>query len=358
MTLRIHFTAGDLSRTRMAPGVRPLLELSIGIRLLQERTHPVRFDAWRQRAAARMDPRVGPLFSFIPALGATPQFLDLNGPDVPEDLERLRSTPARRIAAELELWCSGQRHVPEAARQLRQTPALVRHLADAVEYAHQQFIAPYWPRIEQLHGADRALRLQQMADHGVERLLRDLNPRYLTWSPPVLHMTTASGRDGDMVLGGRGLLLIPTVFGAHYPAFDCPDSGQPWITYPIRDGFRPTLAPVALTAGALADVPTSLRALLGRTRATVLCVMADHSGCTTGQLAAHARISPASASEHASVLRNAGLAALAREGKRALHTLSPAGRALLESTVKGPGSGAPEDTGPVGRHGSGTYGRR
>ncbi|WP_405651282.1 ArsR/SmtB family transcription factor [Streptomyces sp. RK9] len=245
MTLRIHFTAEDLTRTRMASGVRPLLELSIGIRLLQETTHPVRFTAWR-------------------------------------------------------------------------------HLADAVEYAHQEFIAPYWPRIEQLHGADRALRVQQVADHGVERLLSDLNPRYLTWAPPVLHMTTASGRDGDITLGGRGLLLIPTVFGAHYPAFDCPDGGQPWITFPIRDGFRSALAPGALTAGALTEVPTSLRALLGRTRATVLCVMAEYSGRTIGQLAAHARISPAGAGEHASVLRNAGLAALTREGKRALHTLSPA----------------------------------
>ncbi len=334
VTLRIHFTADDLIRTRMASGVRPLLELSIGIRLLQETTHPVRFDAWRQRAAARMHPRAGVLFAFIPALGATPQFLDLNGPDVLDDLEKLRSTPARQVTAELELWGSGQRSTPRAVRQLRESPRLIRHLADAVEYAHQQFVAPYWPRIEQAHGADRALRLQQLADHGVERLLRDLNPRYITWKPPVLHMTTASGRDGDVALGGRGLLLIPTVFGSHFPAFDHPDDGQPWITFPIRDGFRSTLAPVALTAGALAEVPTSLRALLGRTRATVLCVMAEHSGCTTGQLAAHARISPASASEHASVLRNAGLAALTRQGKRALHTLSPAGRTLLDSAVK------------------------
>ncbi|MEU8471636.1 hypothetical protein AB0F30_27645 [Streptomyces sp. NPDC029006] len=46
MTLRIHFTTQDLARIRLAEGPRPLLELSIGIRLLQERTHPVRFDAW------------------------------------------------------------------------------------------------------------------------------------------------------------------------------------------------------------------------------------------------------------------------------------------------------------------------
>lgn len=46
MTLRIYFTAEDLARTRLAEGARTLLELSIGIRLLRERTPPVRFDAW------------------------------------------------------------------------------------------------------------------------------------------------------------------------------------------------------------------------------------------------------------------------------------------------------------------------
>ncbi|WP_246260260.1 ArsR/SmtB family transcription factor [Streptomyces typhae] len=332
--MRIHFTAQDLARTRMASGVRPLLELEIGIRLLQERTHPARFDAWRQRAAEHMNPRMSPLFSFIPSLGATPQFLGLNGPDVAEDLEKLRSTPARQVSADLAAWLSEQEQVPKAARRLLDTPRLVAHLADAVEYAHEQIIAPYWPRITQLHAADRALRLKQMADHGIDRLLRELNPRYLKWAPPVLHMTTASGYDGDLFLDGRGLLLVPTVFGAHYPLFDHPEDGRPWVSFPIRDGFRSTLAPVALTAGALADAPASLRALLGRTRAVVLCAIAENPGCTTSQLAAHARISPASASEHASVLRNGGLSTLTRYGKHVLHSPSPTGQALLDSATQ------------------------
>ncbi|GGS24495.1 transcriptional regulator [Streptomyces aureoverticillatus] len=332
VTLRIHFTTQDLARTRMAPGVRPLLELTIGIRLLQERSHPVRFDAWRQRATGHLHPRLAPLFSFIPALGASVGFLDLSGPAGPNDaLEELRSTPARQVINDLEQWAAAHRHIPKAGQALRQDPSLIRHVADAVEYAHQQFIAPYWPRIEQLATADRTWRLQQVAEHGVGRLLQEANPRYIAWKPPVLHLTTASGRDGDIHLDGRGLLLIPTVFGAHYPAFDHPDDGQPWITFPIRDSGDCTLAPAALTAGALAAVPESLRALLGRTRATVLCVIAEHSGCTTTQLAAQARISAASASEHTTVLRNAGLTTLMRQGKRALHFLSLAGQDLVNS---------------------------
>jgi hypothetical protein len=69
------------------------------------------------------------------------------------------------------------------------------------------------------------------------------HPRYITWASPVLHLTTASNRDGDIHLAGRGLLLVPTVFGAHYPAYDHPDDGQPWITFPVKDSANATTTP-------------------------------------------------------------------------------------------------------------------
>ncbi|MER5968430.1 winged helix-turn-helix domain-containing protein [Streptomyces sp. NPDC002055] len=72
-------------------------------------------------------------------------------------------------------------------------------------------------------------------------------------------------------------------------------------------------------------------ALLGRTRAVVLCVIADHPACTTTQLAQRARISPASASEHATTLRSAGLTTLTRERKAVLHTLTHLGLTLLSN---------------------------
>lgn len=62
-------------------------------------------------------------------------------------------------------------------------------------------------------------------------------------------------------------------------------------------------------------------------------VIAEHTACTTGQLADHARISPASASEHATVLRNAGLTALTRHGKHARHSLTTVGNILLNSSL-------------------------
>ncbi len=167
----------------------------------------------------------------------------------------------------------------------------------------------------------------------MERLLRELNPRRIIWKPPVLHVTMASGRSGDVYLDGRGLLLIPTLFGSHYPALCDRAEPQPWITFPIRSDHRLSAEPASVTAAALAEPSQSLTALLGRTRATVMSVIADHPGGTTTQLAEYARISLASASEHATILRNAGLTALLRDGKNARHTATPAGLALLSASA-------------------------
>ncbi|MET9882722.1 winged helix-turn-helix domain-containing protein [Streptomyces sp. NPDC006430] len=76
-----------------------------------------------------------------------------------------------------------------------------------------------------------------------------------------------------------------------------------------------------------------LIALLGRTRATVLTVIADNALCTTTQLAAHTKISLASASEHATILRHAGLTAVTRDHKHVRHSISSAGLALLNTTM-------------------------
>lgn len=80
-------------------------------------------------------------------------------------------------------------------------------------------------------------------------------------------------------------------------------------------------------------MPPPLIALLGRTRATVLSAIADHALRTTTQLAAHTKTSLASASEHATVLRRAGLVALTRDHKHVRHSISPAGLALLNTTA-------------------------
>ncbi|MEV4441133.1 DUF5937 family protein [Streptomyces sp. NPDC049577] len=335
MTLRIHFTADDLARTRIAAGPRPLLELGLGIRLLQKRTHPMRFDSWHRRAVARLRPELRTLFALMPPGVPSAEVLDLSDEGSPAELlDRLRAVPEDRLRGDLEEWAARRavRDSP-ATRRLSRDPAPARCLAGLVKQAHDQFIAPHWSQVSRLAAREQALRLRHMGEHGVGHLLNGLNPRHVAWRPPVLHLITSSGIRGDVHLGGRGLLLIPTVFGAGHGAVHVTATSQPWITFPVRsDQEHIGHGSPARTVDTLTGAPDWLAALLGRTRATVLVVIAGHPACTTTQLAAHARISPASASEHATVLRNAGLTALVRSGKTVLHTATPAALTLLNST--------------------------
>jgi DNA-binding transcriptional ArsR family regulator len=71
----------------------------------------------------------------------------------------------------------------------------------------------------------------------------------------------------------------------------------------------------------------SLAALLGLTRAAVLRALRKPHG--TADLAYTVGISPASASEHAKVLRDAYLIETRREGRSVRHSLTPLGRTML-----------------------------
>ncbi|OEV18517.1 ArsR family transcriptional regulator, partial [Streptomyces nanshensis] len=67
---------------------------------------------------------------------------------------------------------------------------------------------------------------------GVEALLTAVEPRRVRWNPPVLEFRMVSGYDGDLHLGGRGMLLVPSLF-ADGPAIDIDAEPQPVLRYPL-----------------------------------------------------------------------------------------------------------------------------
>ena len=96
--------------------------------------------------------------------------------------------------------------------------------------------------------------------------------------------------------------------------------------------FYPALRSVADAVRTLCSPDTestdqALTELLGRTRAATL--RATAGGCSTTELARRVGISPAGASQHATVLRKAGLIDTRRNGLSVVHDLTPTGRALL-----------------------------
>ncbi|WP_242890949.1 ArsR/SmtB family transcription factor [Actinomadura litoris] len=142
------------------------------------------------------------------------------------------------------------------------------------------------------------------------------------WEAPVLSLSDHPS-DRDVHLDGRGLILVPSFFCWRAPTTLMDPHGPQVIVYPVVHDLG------WLTGGHARTRP--LQSLVGRTRATVMATLAEEPATTT-ELARRARISLASASEHATVLRHAGLLVSRRTGNRVQHVLTDLGTRLLEGT--------------------------
>jgi DNA-binding transcriptional ArsR family regulator len=324
--LRIQFTDEDLLGIRVAPAPDPLYETAASVRLLRASAPTPRLARWRARTRAALTSagltfQVRPLLDLAPA--GTPYIPDFLTPadgaaDLESGIDTVLSTPRRRLRADLT-----------AAAKIVALPGWTRDLADgdpealhrlgrAIRAYHAVAVAPHWAEIEAHAAADRAIRGLVLLDRGVGELLARLHPD-LRWTPGSLECGCSQPQEYTMTLDGRGLLLVPSYF-AHEPmALDVP--GMPVVlVYPAHREAPPARA------------GESLAALLGRTRASVLASLT--TGCTTTQLAQRVGISLASASQHAAVLRDAGLVASRRTGSAVLHTLTPLGSRLLHHSSR------------------------
>ncbi|WP_405796299.1 winged helix-turn-helix domain-containing protein [Streptomyces sp. NBC_01506] len=334
----------DLARTRVGQPP-PLMELGAAVRMLQHPSHPVRFGAWRNAARAGLRPEARMVLDLIPPNGWAPTFLTSAAARGPaESLERVRATPRSRIREDLAHVAEWQQ-LPPWAHRLADDSDLLRQFYDSLDHVCAVVLSPNWSHITGEAATDQAVRMRQMLTGGVQALLSSLNPRRIRWNPPVLEVAMVSGFDGDVHLGGRGLLLIPSVFGAYAPAVDLDAKPQPVVRYPVsHDHHDRSASPsplFALRAGGTATpgARSPLTSLLGRTRAAVLQAIAEHPGCSTQELAAFTGITPPSASEHATTLRAAGLVRTARHRNTALHNPTPLGITLL-NTPPGEPAGA------------------
>jgi DNA-binding transcriptional ArsR family regulator len=324
MGLRIHFSAEDIARTTVAGEPDPLWEVLLSLHLMQTRDGAVVFDRWRRRArASRHLPR---LTALAPPRGYSPDFLT---PDeaiagFEAGLDAVLHTPKARLSRELTKLGTKRRLADWGTDLADGNPAALDELAASLRGYYQDAISPHWSTVRAAVSTDRSSRLHAIRTGGNQRLLASLHPT-IRWLAPILEI---HGRHvaGDLHLNGRGLRIIPSYFCWPAPTLLEDPTLPPVLVYPID-------RQLALTGGPLQPDTSSLVALLGATRAEVLTA-AD--GCTTTDLAARAGISAASASYHATILRNAGLLATKRIGPSVHHTRSDLGQALLNQANPSP----------------------
>lgn len=277
----------------------------------------------------------------IPARGYFPDFLTpvegQYGWDVA--LDALRGIRPERMRRELVLLGGGSGAGAGAgavagtsmAPRLREfmdggTKHLPRLLGELRGY-HRAAVEPYWTHIQAQIEAERAARGRALLDGGADELLASLPPM-LRWRAPVLECDYPVDR--DVRLRGRGLLLQPSFFCRRTAVTLHDPELPPVLVYPAASHLAsaPTGGEAARTVHVEEQRQRTLGKLVGHTRSVLLRAIGD--GATTSELARRAGVSLASASQHACVMREAGLVTTLRHGNAVLHTVTPLGAALLK----------------------------
>ncbi|MET7620371.1 transcriptional regulator [Streptomyces sp. NPDC005408] len=325
--LRIHFTADDLARTRVATTIGAAAETYYSLEMLSRRSCAVPFQRWRATVAGQLAADAKPLTTLLPAYGPGLDLLALAGdsPDIDHAVDGLLRAPRTRVRRELEAVAFASVHSSWARSVADGDAEARRQLAAALVACHRVTVGPYWSASRSRLDAVRAHYARTFLEEGVEGMLASLCPPLVRWRPPVLEVRHP--RPVEVHLGGRGLVLVPTVFSWRelsllYDPYD--DEAVPRLTVPaVTDPASGS----ALWRGQGPAADEALGALLGRTRAAALRIVAE--GCGTTELAGRLGVTPAAASQHAKALRGAGLITTIRRGGSVLHVTSALGRELL-----------------------------
>jgi DNA-binding transcriptional ArsR family regulator len=327
--------AEDLAKLTVRP-LGPFTESLLSLRQLQMRQPSHAVDPWRRRARDRLGPAVTPLLVVAPPCPT----IDLptvvgEAPTFDESMDRLEVAGASHLRSELE-------YIPPPSGNATWARVWVRDLMDGNRHArrelvqlfqdyHRVVIDPHWNAIRAHVEAERARRGRMMATVGIDGLLTTLHRR-IRWRPPLLHVDEAQddvdGPPRIIALDGRSLVLVPSVFCDDQPHLfhSLDDEASPYVL--IYPALRSSADALQLWGSPTQPNRQALGDLLGRTRANALEAIA--ATCTTTELAWQLGVSPATASHHVGILREAGLIATSRIGNAARHRLTELGVALLD----------------------------
>jgi hypothetical protein len=324
--IAFRFGRDDLLHTRFA--ISPLFELQASVTAVRDPgAHSVHLP-WVRAARERLAGfDYALLDTLVPDRGYTPDFFAPPPrtplPDVAEELERVRTTDPAQVRRELGWRFGGD--LPAVVRPLMDDVVRgVEALADEMAGYWDRAVAPWWDHVRGLLEADIRHRAGRLAEGGALELFAGLHTG-VRWRSGTLEVEAAA--DAEVVLGGRGLQLVPSVFvwprtGA---MFDPP--WQPSVIYAPRgvgDLWTPT-----------GEGPAALGELVGRGRARILTGLGTEASTT--DLARRLALSAAGVSEHLGVLRRAGLVRSRREGRSVLYSRTAVGDALT-APASSPGS--------------------
>jgi hypothetical protein len=323
LMLRLSLEAADLARVRVSEDLHPAGTVMLASQALRDPAVAASMPWLARRVAAAAQP-LSALHHLVPPTGFLPDVLTPR--DGVESLEAglaaIRSAASDRIRAEI---AAAYTKVPVSALRRRfaaADPEVLDALVAAMRHYFQQVLGPYWPAMRQAYRQEVDETARRFARSGVDGVLRGL-PAGLLWRPPFLEIDTWSAghtwRERDVDLGGRGVVLVPSLFAGPRPRV-------------LLQADQPALVVYQSGASAVLQPPPpddAVDRLLGRTRAAVLRCVERPGRHTTSSVAGEVRISVSSSSEHLTTLRAAGLVASHRAGGAVVHRITASGTDLL-----------------------------
>ncbi|MFF3032087.1 ArsR/SmtB family transcription factor [Streptomyces rubiginosohelvolus] len=321
--LRFEVSVDDLLRSRFA--LSPAMDLCFLLRSLAGRDRLLP-RAWAARllpaferlrretelnaVLALHSPQGGPNFVAPPPRGLHQTWAD--------DLAMIRATPLEAARHEFATTVTGPPARDARVRAVLDSTDAVSRIAEAMDRAWRELLAPDWPQLRAICERDVVHRVGVIGEHGWATTIESLHPS-IDWQ--------ADGIDighfpqvGTVRLAGDGLLLIPSVFVRNIAAH----TEDPWprtLIYRARG--------TAALWGEQEDVPRpdALTALVGRSRARLLSAL--DAPASTSHLARSLAMAPGAVGDHLAILRSAGLLVRARSGRSVLYRRTPLGEALV-----------------------------
>jgi DNA-binding transcriptional ArsR family regulator len=323
IVLRFVVGRDDLLNSRFA--LSPIVELENLVRKLARRDSTSLPAEW----AARLRPKYRRLCqeTALPAVVALqsarygPAFIAQPPANIAQtiedDLAAVRDTPLHQARHEIEKCLAIQPTSDERVLAILRDPAVAVLIAEAMEIAWHELVAPDWPALRAVCERDVVHRADLLSRAGWGAAFEHLHKR-LSWRDGLVELRNFTAVE-TVELGGDGLLLVPSVFvWPHVAAYTEP----PWpkaLLYPAR-GVG------ALWEPGSAAPPEALADLLGRSRARLLTALA--APASTTQLAMSLKLAAGAVGDHLAVLRNAGLVSRARSGRSVLYRRTALGDAL------------------------------
>jgi hypothetical protein len=319
--------ADDFTRLRF--GYSPLAEAVGSLHML----HSGRVDPLHRRWADDTRERLRGLDATLlraiapPGVAVPTLPVDLSATaSVQHQLRLVADWQPQQMRAELEaVWCG--RPMAAAAREvIWDGPAGARRVAAALAAYWDTAIAPHWDQMRSVLEADIACRARQAALGGISAMMNDLHPQLRQDRSSILLVKTFRTFNKTLEVGGRGVLLMPSIFGGADVMFDRGTLGMPVISY------RPDGLGTVWENGTSAVAGDPVSALMGKGRTAVL--RGTGLPRTTTDLARELRLSGATVSVHLSVLKRCGMVTSWRSGQRVFYQRTPLAASILTAASR------------------------